>query len=113
MSAASTGFRDPQRLTWWTRFLLYAFALCSAVAILSDVGQLQLLTAGTFTTEEAEANDLRQRAVSILSIASLIATVIAVAIWTYRANLNARKLGAAAYSPPGLGTSAAIIVPRT
>jgi hypothetical protein len=81
-------------LATWTIWLLYAYAAITALGIVSDLLQLQLLASRNFSTEEAEANDTRQRISAIVQIVSLAATVIAFSIWTYRANTNIRRLGA-------------------
>jgi hypothetical protein len=56
--------------------------------------QLQLLASAPYSLEDAEANDTRQRVLGITYLALFIVTVVAVSIWTYRANANARALGA-------------------
>jgi hypothetical protein len=88
-------------MTWWVQALLYTCVALSAVGIVSDVWQLELLASAPFTSEEAEANDLRQKIIGIIMMVSAIGAMVVVSIWTYRASSNAHKLGAQGlrYSP--------------
>jgi formate-dependent nitrite reductase membrane component NrfD len=88
-------------MTWWVQAFLYAFIVLSAVEVVSGFWQLDLLAAEAVTSEEAEANDLRQGIIGILTIVSGIAGMVVVSIWTYRASSNAHALGAQGlrYSP--------------
>ena len=96
-SAASEfaiSFRDPTRLTKSVTYLLYAHIATTIMAIWSDLLQLQLLADRTFSSTAAVANDSRQRVVAIVQLAVLAVTVVTFAVWIYRANFNARQLGA-------------------
>jgi hypothetical protein len=81
-------------MTWWVQALLYTFIALSAVGIVSDIWQLDLLASEPFTSEEADANDLRQRIVGIVTMVSAVGAMLVVSVWTYRASSNAHKLGA-------------------
>jgi heme/copper-type cytochrome/quinol oxidase subunit 2 len=101
MPTPPTGFRDPSRMTWWVQALLYTCIALLAAGIVSDLWQLELLASAPFTSEEAEANDLRQRIISTLRIVSAVGAIGVVSVWTYRASSNAHRLGAQGlrYSP--------------
>jgi hypothetical protein len=89
-----SSFRDPHRLATWVTFLFSVYVALLAAGIFSDVLQLQLLASASFTREAEEANDLRQRVIAILSIAVFFTCAIVFARLVYRANANARHLGA-------------------
>jgi hypothetical protein len=96
---AAAGFRDPAALTRWLKILLYLSIALSVLSIVSGLFELKLLSdigAGrTLAPGEAEGNDLRQQIIGGVRFAALIATIVTFAIWIYRANYNARQLGAA------------------
>jgi hypothetical protein len=98
-SPPAGGFRDPTRLTLWLKILLWALIGFGTIALISDLLELKLLNdlqAGVQLKEgEADANDARQRLIAIVHFVALIATIIVFAMWIYRANYNARQLGAA------------------
>jgi heme/copper-type cytochrome/quinol oxidase subunit 2 len=87
-------------MTWWVQAILHTCIALSALGIVSDFWQLDLL-ASEFTSEEAETNDLRQRIIDTLTVVSAVGAMAAVSVWTYRASSNAHKLGAQGlrYSP--------------
>jgi len=91
------GFRDPTQVTTWLKYLLYGYVVAVALMIGSDLLQLQLLSdfkAGRVSLTAVAANDDRQRAVAFLQLGVLACTVVVFGIWIYRANFNARELGA-------------------
>jgi hypothetical protein len=86
-------FRDPTSLTRVLQFMLGALILGSIAALLSDVAQYELLQS-SFTEAEGAANDTRQQVISATYFVLLLITVIVFCRWIYRANGNARALGA-------------------
>lgn len=90
-TGSHSGFRDPTRLTKWTRVFLYAsivLALVSAWEVASG-----LLVDGGEGSQEA-----RMPGAILWEIAAFaiwLTTAILVLIWIHRANHNARQLGAA------------------
>jgi Domain of unknown function (DUF4328) len=104
-SAASSvaGFRDPTALTNFLKALLWITILLDAVGVLStflEITLLQNLQPGlaapdAITKADAEANDMRQRIIGILQLALIVITATIFLRWIYRANKNARALGAA------------------
>lgn len=102
MSVFEEGFKDSSNLTNWVRYLLYAQVLVAVVSILSGFIEYQLLSdyqEGVYTSEEqavadGEASDQRQQIVGILYLAVFIISGILILKWIYRANYNARQLGA-------------------
>jgi hypothetical protein len=103
MSEQAHSFKDPTTLTTWvTRFIYLDLALAVA-GIASGVLEYQLLErlgAGLFATEglakaAAQSSDQRQAAIGMTQVAVGLITAILVMMWIYRANHNARQLGAA------------------
>jgi hypothetical protein len=96
-------FKDATLLTTWVTRLIYLEIVLAAVSIVSGALEYQLLDRfehGLFATESlaqsaAEANDQRQAAIGIAQIVVTLVTAILVLKWIYRANYNARQLGAA------------------
>jgi hypothetical protein len=91
-------FRDPSRLTLWVAVLFGAYVLVNVAWLVSDAMQLQLLASRPFTLEAAAANDTRQRIVGVLSLVVLVPSIVVFSMWVYRANVNARALGATGMS---------------
>lgn len=97
-----TSFQDPTRLTQWLKCFLYASIVAGAIAVFSNVLEYQLLSdlnLGVYSSEAlaaeaAEINDTRQQIIGFLQFSISIATVVLFAMWIYRANFNARQLGA-------------------
>jgi hypothetical protein len=102
VASISTSFRDPTQLTRWLRYFLYASLAIDSIALFSGVLQYQLLSdfklgiysSGELATAAAEANDQRQKVVGLCQAGVAITTIILFAMWIYRANFNARSLGA-------------------
>ncbi len=96
-------FRDATRLASWTQLILIVFALFMFWAAFSDMLQLRLLYTfdnGAFKTigalnQAVAANDARQHVTGPLRLAAYALSGILILVWTYRANANARGLGAA------------------
>jgi hypothetical protein len=86
-------FRDPSTLTRVVQFMLSLLILASLTALLSDVTQYQLLQS-SFTEAEGAADDTRQAIIGGTFVVLYVVTVIVFGSWIYRANQNARALGA-------------------
>ncbi len=95
-------FKDSTQLTKWIKWFLYAQIIITIAAVIS--GQLEYrflsdINSGVYVTQEslyvvAEANDARQFVVAIAQLIALVGLGILICIWIYRANYNARQLGA-------------------
>ncbi|MDQ2076382.1 DUF4328 domain-containing protein [Marinimicrobium sp. ABcell2] len=103
MSIEQTGsFKDPTHLTNWTLCLLYALVVAAVIALISGMLEYQLLSdfqEGVYASQElaiaaGEASDARQRLVAIVQLAIFIVAGVLTLMWIYRANYNARQLGA-------------------
>ena len=97
-------FKDPTTLTRWTKGVLYAEIALSVVAIASDVMEQALLVAmesGAYAgaqpemMAQADASDQRQQIIGILQLIMAAVSGVLILCWIYRANANARALGAA------------------
>lgn len=93
---------DSDKLTRWVRYLIFAQAAIAVISIISGQLEYRLLQdfqLGRFDSEAqattaAEASDLRQQVVAILYILTFIIAGWTILRWIYRANQNARLLGA-------------------
>ena len=102
MSGNIFKFKDARRLTQWVRYLLYAQIVVALIAIGSNYLEYQLLMdyeSGAYLSEEqavadGEANDQRQLGVGLLYLSVFIVSGVMILKWIYRANFNARQLGA-------------------
>jgi hypothetical protein len=98
-TADAAGFRDPTTLTRWLKILLWAGIALTAISFASGLMELKLLNdlaAGkTLAPGVADSNDLRQRVIGGVRFVEIITTIVIFAMWIYRANYNARQLGAA------------------
>lgn len=95
-------FQDVTRLAGWTRLLLIVFMLVLAWAVVADLLQLWVLyrmDAGSYTIPDLvaafKANTTRQQVTVPLRMAAYILSGALILEWTWRANVNARGLGAA------------------
>lgn len=103
MTQQTDDFLDPTSLTRWVTWLLYVHIAISVVAVISGALEYRLLhdfQNGIYTSEEAaitagQASDDRQRIVGIAQLIMMVASGILILKWIYRANFNARQLGAA------------------
>ncbi len=101
-AVVKTAFRDPSKLTQWLKYFLYASISIDAIGLFSGVFQYQLLSdfkLGVYSSVElataaGESNDKRQQIIGLFQYSIDIATIILFAMWIYRANFNARQLGA-------------------
>lgn len=97
-----TEFKDPTSLTKWTKWFLYAQIVMSVIAIISSILEYQLLSdlkEGVYTSQElavaaGEASDARQGIVGIIQFIIFVVSGVLILKWIYRANFNARQLGA-------------------
>lgn len=91
-------YRPASLLVAWVSALLIGDAILSLIAIWSDGLEIQLLNdavAGASITEaQAYANDTRQGLIGLVQLGLFIPLVILFSVWLYRANRNARSLGA-------------------
>lgn len=102
MSVESQGFINSDNLTKWVKYFLCAQILMALMSIFSNYLEYQYLTdlqSGVYDSDElatmdAEASDFRQRVVALLSTLNFIVSGIVILKWIYRANYNARELGA-------------------
>jgi hypothetical protein len=96
---AAAGFRDPTTLTRWLTILLWFNAALAVISAVSSGFELKLLNdieAGiALSPGQAEANDLRQQIIGGVHFVVIVASIVIFCIWIYRANYNARQLGAA------------------
>ena len=90
---AYTYVKNPSRLTAIVVVMLWVSLAMHCVTIISDLGQLALLSA-PFTEAQGEANDLRQSIVAIATFLVFVITGICFLKWVYRANVNCRGFGA-------------------
>lgn len=96
------GYKASAKLTKWVRCLLYAQVAIAVASIVFNEMEYQLLTdfqIGRYTTEAeviaaSEVNDQRQQVVAISYLLILIVSGVLILKWIYRANYNARQLGA-------------------
>jgi hypothetical protein len=97
---AGRDYRDPATLTQWLKILLILSLLLDFIATVSgmmELGLLRSFQSGTFDgdfNEAATANDTRQQIIGLGQLALFIVTGIVFLVWIFRANRNARALGA-------------------
>lgn len=102
-------YRNNDGLVRWTVSLLYIYAAICAAAAVSGYLELDFLTrvktqvfmSDEALLDEATAIDDRQMVVAILGLASFIVTGVTSLVWVYRANVNARAMGADLETSPG------------
>ncbi len=94
-------FRDATRLANWTKLALAVFIVLTAWAVVSDLLQIQMLLGfgeGAHSPSDVHdaivANDTRQLVTRLSRLAVTGVAGILILLWTYRANANARGLGA-------------------
>lgn len=88
--------------TKWVVWGLYAQLAISVVGLISGALEHQLLIdfqQGRYDSEDAaraagEANDRRQMLIGVTQLIVFIASGVVILMWIYRANANARRLGA-------------------
>ncbi len=94
-------FKDPSRLTKWAKRFLYVQIFLSLIAIISNALEYQLLInlrEGVYVSGHimtvVEASDLRQNIIAIVRLVVFVILYILILKWIYRANFNARHIGA-------------------
>ena len=86
------GFKDSTNLTQWVVWLLYGYIALNAIALFTTMVEFQFLSQSSYSAV-ATIEDWN----NVFSIINLIVhTVLGVMVltWTYRANYNARQIGA-------------------
>jgi len=102
LSSIKAGLKSSENLTKWIRYVLYAQVLIAVLAIIFQFIEYQLLSAfreGVYASlAEAYADGkLAIEILQVIGVASLLAFVASALLilqWIYRANYNARQLGA-------------------
>ncbi len=102
MPQNNEGFIDSLTLTKWVKLFLYIQILIAIVSLISGNMEYQLLSnyeSGAYTSQElaiadGEANDRRQGAIATAYLFTFIVSGIIILKWIFRANYNARQLGA-------------------
>jgi uncharacterized protein DUF4328 len=96
--ASIAGFRDSGVLTRCLKLFLWLAIILGALSLGSELLQLDLLNeikAGrTPPREQVRGNDLRQQIIAIATFVNFVVLIVIFCIWIYRANYNARQLGA-------------------
>src|SRR5260370_25592594 len=97
-SSPARGYRSASALALCATLLFIALAITQVLAALFLAGQIELLDAVRFGASiepaQAEARDARQRLLGTMELALTLLALIALLVWVYRANCNARALGA-------------------
>lgn len=102
MAQENKGFINSEGLTKWVRWFLYIQILVAIISLISGNMEYQLLSDyenGAYTSQaqavaDGEANDARQGLIAIAYTIVFIISGIIILKWIYRANYNARQLGA-------------------
>lgn len=103
MTQSESGqFKDSTGLTKWMKWLLYAQIIISIIAVISGGFEYKLLSdmqKGSFQSvaqlsAAADASDQRQQFIGIMQIVIFSLVLISYFMWVYRANFNARQIGA-------------------
>lgn len=102
MSIENEGFKNSDSLTKWVKWSIYIQILVAVISLISGNMELQLLSNyenGLYTSQaqavaDGEANDARQGLIAIAYTVVFIISGIIILKWIYRANYNARQLGA-------------------
>jgi len=100
--STSEGYKDSESLTKWVRFLLYVQILVGVISIVSGYLEYELLInyqSGIYKSQalavaDGVASDKRQFVVGVIYIVVFAVPAFLILKWLYRANYNARQLGA-------------------
>ena len=92
--------KELSNLTKWIRYFIYIQVIISFLSIGSGLLEYSLLSdfqSGNYISQEqavidAEASDLRQQIIAIVTIIVFLITLVLIYIWVYRANYNAGVL---------------------
>jgi hypothetical protein len=87
-------YRDLKRRTTRLEILLLVGAVVAVWSLWSSCLQIDLLTGGGFTVEQADANDAREQMVGIVSLVLYLVTALVFCRWVHRAHANLDALGA-------------------
>jgi len=92
---SASSFRDPGTLTRSLKLFLYLGIALGTLSLVSEVLELQRLNEmqAIGSPAEAEVSDF-QGITAILQFVNLVVLIALFCIWIYRANYNARQLGA-------------------
>ena len=93
--------KDPTGLTRWLKVMLWLYLAMVVVSILSDLGQMFLLSGNGYTIEQANANDLRQQIVIWIYLGVFLLTTVPFGMWVYRMSSNCAGFGGAMEYSPG------------
>ncbi len=96
------GFKNSEKLTNWVRYFLYIQVAVALISMVSGYTEYQLLSDyqnSVYIFQEKAladgvANDQKQAIISLVYIVVFIVSGILILKWIYRANYNARQLGA-------------------
>ncbi len=102
MNQTAEGFKKSDTLTKWVKYFLYIQIAVAAISMASNFMEYQLLfdyQNGVYTSQEKavaddEANDQQQQLIAIAYIVVFLVSGFLILKWIYRANYNARQLGA-------------------
>jgi hypothetical protein len=102
MTQHNNAFIDSTELTKWTKWFLYLQVGVAVIALISGALEYQLLNDfknGVYTSQPqavaaGEASDARQQVIGIIQLIIFVVSGILILKWIYRANFNARQLGA-------------------
>jgi hypothetical protein len=96
--ASAAGFRDSGVLTRCLKLFLYLSTIMAVLSLGSELLQLNLLNemqAGrTPPRDQLDSNDLRQQIIGGVTFVIFVVLIVIYCVWVYRANYNARQLGA-------------------
>jgi hypothetical protein len=91
---ANYTYRELIGLTKILKIVLGLGAAIAVVSLLSSFMQLELLSRGTFSDAEGQANDSREQIIGLVNFALYVVTLVIFGRWIVRANRNVRALGA-------------------
>ncbi|MEW5251671.1 DUF4328 domain-containing protein [Microbulbifer discodermiae] len=102
MSDTENNYKDSSSLTSWVRYMLYAQIAVIIISLWSNFLEYQLLSDyqnGVYISQEeavadGEASDQRQQVIALFYLVVFIVSGFVILRWIYRANYNARQLGA-------------------
>ncbi len=80
--------KDITSITKFLKIMLWISLGIVIISLLSDLMQMNLISSGSFSQEQAEANDTRQQIVGWLDLVAFVVTGITFLKWIYRANTN-------------------------
>ncbi len=90
-------FSSPEASGKWAKGLLVASLILAAVAVISGLLQIELLSrlaeGSNYTIEEVNQNDSRQALIGLLQVLLVVGTAIPFLIWFYRVHKNLPILG--------------------